>query len=145
MLIKVEKGFLKSESQCPHWTDISKRINRKKEIDQKNWVRQSFPLGPSLRQMASEATLRERDSPAFLLVSWGTRPRRTQRTCQELCKRSWSQPQGRVTHGRWWPRSAKTCSWPQKSCPRVRILFLHHGRFHCIHMVVIWNTVSKEF
>ena len=70
------------------------RINRKKENDQRNWVWQSFPLGPSLRQMANEATLRERDSPAFLLVSWGTRPRRTWRTCQELCKRSWSQPQG---------------------------------------------------
>lgn len=79
-----------------------------------------LPLGAKSETDGKWASLKGDRQSCIFLVSWGTRPRRTRRTCQELCKRSWSQPQGRVTHGSWWPRSAKTCSQPRKSCPWVR-------------------------
>lgn len=119
---KVERKFLKPESQCPRRTEISMRINRRKENDQKNWVCQSFWVGPSLRQMANEATSRETANPAFLLASWGTRPRRKRRTCQELCKRSWQNRRvgsmGDGGHGE--PRPAHGL----RVLPTVRLLFL---------------------
>ena len=49
---EVEREFLKPESQHSHLTEITKRMNRKKEDDQQNCVANNFRAGASLTQTA---------------------------------------------------------------------------------------------
>lgn len=119
----MEKDFPKSESHCSHRTEITKRINRRKEDDQKkmNAVK-SFRVGSVLRQMANKATSREIARPAALLVFLREKAKEKTEHLEELCKRSW--PTAGWGHGGDWLCTARTCSRAQAVLPTSAVPLL---------------------
>lgn len=88
--VKVEKDFFKLESYCFYRIEIIKRINRRKEDDQKkmNAVK-SFRVGLVLRQMVNKVIFREIVRFVVLFVFLREKVKEKIEYLEELCKRSW--------------------------------------------------------
>lgn len=60
-----EREFLKPESQGCHLTEITKRMNRKKEGDQTNEVANNFRVGANQTQMAQTNHFKRSTPPSM--------------------------------------------------------------------------------